>query len=53
MVNQCRWEVHEGSEKLQSRLRHAKTATSKERVEMLYLIKTQGNTAQRSVVFAM
>ena len=40
MGNQFRVEVHESSQELQWRLRHAKTATSKERVQMLYLIKT-------------
>ncbi|MBW4628925.1 MAG: hypothetical protein KME49_26290 [Brasilonema octagenarum HA4186-MV1] len=47
MGNQFRVEVGESSEELQHRLRHAVTAATKERVQMLYWVKTQA-IAQRA-----
>ncbi|MDZ7960029.1 MAG: helix-turn-helix domain-containing protein [Aulosira sp. DedQUE10] len=41
MGNQFRVEVRESSEELQHRLRHAVTAATKERVQMLYWVKIQ------------
>jgi transposase len=41
MGNQFRVEVRESSEELQHRLRYAVTAATKERVQMLYWVKTQ------------
>ena len=49
MGNQFRVEVYESSEELQHRLRHTVTATTKERLQMLYWIKV-GAIATRQEV---
>ena len=41
MGNQFRVEVRESCEELQHRLRHAVTGATKERVQMLYWLKTK------------
>lgn len=41
MENQFRVEVRESCEELQHRLRHAVTGVTKERVQMLYWLKTK------------
>ncbi len=49
MSNQFRVEVRESSEELQHRLRHAVTAATKERVQMLYWVKTQAITTRQEL----
>ncbi|MDJ0676633.1 MAG: helix-turn-helix domain-containing protein [Calothrix sp. MO_167.B42] len=49
MGNQFRVEVWESSEQLQHRLRHAVTAATKERIQMLYRIKTGAITTRQEL----
>jgi hypothetical protein len=49
MGNQFRVEVKESSEELLHRLRHALTAASKERLQMLYWIKTNAIVTRKEL----
>ena len=49
MGNQFRVEVHESIEELRHRLAHARSATTKERLQMLYWLKTQAITTRQEL----
>jgi hypothetical protein len=49
MGNQWKVLVHESREELQHRLRYAVTATRKERVQMLYWIKTEAHATRQEL----
>ncbi|WP_375475235.1 hypothetical protein [uncultured Nostoc sp.] len=51
MGNQFRVEVYESSEELQHRLRHTVTATTKERLQMLYWIKPGFLTSSKKSIY--
>ncbi len=53
MGNNFRAEVCESRKELQHRLRHALTATTKERLQMLYWIKTKAIRMIASALWAM
>lgn len=49
MGNSFRVEVRESREELQHRLRHAVTATTKERLQMLYWLLTEANATRQEL----
>jgi len=49
MGNQFRVEVRESCEELQHRLRHAATGATKERVQMLYWLKTKASATRQEL----